>query len=323
MLNLNFTTLTPLHISNGENLGAGLDYILLKESKDTPRRLCKINFNRLSEKLVGKFDFKKNYDLKNFTEIIKKTITELFQNNKLDNSYFFYKVVSEENFLKFYDNEQSIGQKFVLEFINSNGKFYIPASSVKGALLTVLGLNHLGINHNNPNIKHKFVFLDSDEISPDNFMVYRTNSRPPAINLICLKPNFSFTMSVRKKGNLDLNKLKNNLKTYSETQIKNALKELKPYKSKTGEPKGADIFEEALKNINFSKLYNDEYLINLGFGGGSWFKIMKGRIPKFPSRRRRRGVRNNNQDREAAHTSVSFGENPIHIGWCKLKIEEL
>lgn len=318
MINLHFTTVTPLHISNGENLGVGLDYILLKEAKDTPRKLCKINFNRLSNKLIGKFDFQKNYDLKNFTDIIRSSISELFQKNELNDSYFFYKVTAKENFLKFYDNEKSVGQKFVLEFINSNGRFYIPASSIKGALLTILGENHLGISHTNPKIKDKFVFIDSNEIGAYNFSVYRTNNRPPAINMICLKPGVSFTMTVRKKGALNLRELKNKISTYSETQVNNALKELKPFKSNRNEPKGADIFEEALKNIDFSKLDKDEYLINLGFGGGSWFKIIKDRIPKFRSKKRKR-----NQPDEPAHTSVTFYEKPIHIGWCKLKIELL
>ncbi|MCX7878090.1 MAG: type III-A CRISPR-associated RAMP protein Csm5, partial [Ignavibacteria bacterium] len=168
MLKLHFTTITPLHISNGENLGAGLDYVLLKDSSNSPRYLCKINFQTLAEKLAGRFDFSKNYDLNAITNIIRDTFQKLFEKRQLTEEYFYYKVAASKYFSEFYKKESSTGQKFVLEFINSNGKFYIPASSVKGALLTVLGLDHLGINHSDPHINHKFVFMDSDEISSDN-----------------------------------------------------------------------------------------------------------------------------------------------------------
>lgn len=310
MLKFNFTTVTPLHISNGEQLGFGLDYIIKNEAA-----FHKLNFIKLSEKFASDhlFDFKNDYSL--------DSIIKLIESNKKDISDEFthFKVLITKPFSEHLKNPKAAGQRYVSEFINSNGKFYIPASSVKGALCTILNTrNGLGINPNDAKIADRVVFSDSDFIDQSNFNVFCSNNRPPKTNMICLKKNISFSLLMKRTGNLDINNLKKLLKEYSSHQIDEAMKRITLYKSKFEEPKGADIFELALSNVNSISLDKDEYFINIGFGGGSWFKIEKGKIPMFKSKKKGK----DNPD-EPAHTSVSFNtQSPVHIGWCKLKIEE-
>ncbi len=319
MLKFNFTTLTPLHISNGEQLGFGLDYIIKNEAA-----FHKLNFIKLSEKFASDklFDFARPYNLNDIIKLIedkKREITDEFS---------FYKVLITKSFSEHLMNPKAEGQSYVSEFINSNGRFYIPASSVKGALLTVLNKSHLGIremkNQNGEivqaaNIADRVVFCDSEFIDQSNFNVFCSNNRPPKTNIICLKKNVSFSLLMKKTGNLNISDFRIKLKEYSSQQIEKALKNILPYKSKVEQPKGADIFELALTNINSIVLAEDEYLINIGFGGGSWFKIEKGKVPLFESKKTGR-----DNPKEPPHTSVSFNQqNPMHIGWCKLKIEEL
>lgn len=182
-------------------------------------------------------------------------------------------------------------------------------------------MNHksLGIKPKAANINDKVVFSDSQFIDQSNFNIFCSNNRPPKVNLMCLKKNVEFSLLMRKWGNLDLKNLRILMEDYSSFQIENALNNLKPFKSIRDEQKGADIFEMALSNINSVSLSENEYLINIGFGSGSWFKVEKGKIPLFKSKKKGR----DNPD-EPAHTSVSFNtQSPLHIGWCKLKIEEL
>ncbi|HAY32511.1 MAG TPA: hypothetical protein DCY06_00120, partial [Bacteroidetes bacterium] len=217
-------------------------------------------------------------------------------------------------------NPKSTGQKYVSEFVNSNGKFYIPASSIKGTLLTILNQKSLGIdpNPNNSVITDKVIFSDSEFIDQTNFNIFTSNNRPPKVNLMCLKKGIAFNLNMKKIGQLNVSNFRNKLKEYCKNQMFLALQKIAPFKSESEQLKGADLMESALNNINNLILADDEYLINLGFGGGSWFKVEKGKTPIFKSKKPGR----NNPD-EPAHTTVSFNsEQPIQIGWCKLKIEE-
>jgi CRISPR/Cas system CSM-associated protein Csm5 (group 7 of RAMP superfamily) len=314
MIKLLFTTLTPLHISNGEQLGYGLDYVIRNDAA-----FCKIDFLKVSDifATINLFDFKKAYSLDDIIEIINKHKKELPDN------CFTYKVLITRPFHKEITNERSTGQNFVSEFINSNGKFYIPASSVKGVLRTVLGMSDnegIGVNVSDPKITDRFVIQDSSIIPQDRFNIFVTNERPPKVNLMCLKKGVDFEIPIQRLGILSNDALKEKLSSYSSNQIKLALDNIRPFKSNTDEPKGADIFEESLQRILNEKLNSNEYLINLGFGGGSWFKVREGIIPKFDKKGKNRG---RNPETEAAHTTFSINNaNPMHIGWCKLRIEE-
>ncbi len=313
MYKFNFTTITPLHISNGEVLDQNFHYTVFKDE------FYRIDHNKFSKLIAEKekVDFTKEINVVIIENWIRK-----YQLDIVDNT-FTYSISIDDNFKLHLSNQRAQGRRQVIEFINSNGKFYIPASSVKGALLTVLGLETSGIQAGpNANIKDKIVFHDSDYTDFSNFKVYRTENRPPANNLICLIPGAKFEMKLQKSGNLSIKDLKSKLSAYSSTQIELALKNIVKFKSRTDQLKGADHFEKALEEIDRMKFRGNEYLINIGYGGGSWFKVYENTIPKFKSKSpnpKRKGKM------EEAHTtfSVSIKNMLYHIGWCKLEIEEL
>jgi len=309
MITLNFTTVTPLLICNGNELGFELDYIVKNDV------FCKLNFLKIAGKLKDKFNFNRDYTLENILSLVHENIS-LFNNNDYE-----YKMPITKGFLDHINNERAIGRKFVNEFVNSNGKFYVPGSSIKGALLTALNVNSLGIQAGtNADIKDKFVIRDSEFIDSSNFIIHRTVNRPPALSVQCLKPDITFSLKIMKTGKLEISNLKQKLREYSQTQIELAKKQdLNNFKSRTDVPKGADLFELAIGYISNITLSKDEYLINIGFGGGSWFKIEKNGVPMFRSKSpRRRG------QWEPAHTTFSVKKNDeyLQLGWCKLKIIE-
>ncbi len=318
MIKLNFTTLTPLHISNGEQLGYRLDYIQKGEY------IYKLNPHKAAQKLLEKkiFNFDKEYSLDDLIVLIKKYENSFNENDS------FYVVEADELFTKHIANERAIGRKYFVEFINSNGNFYIPASSVKGTFLTILKMSQLGIDVNNADIESKFVIHDSNFIPNEKMKVYLTNNRPPKIGLLCVIPNTEFSLLVTKHKSLNIEDLKKKLKTYASNQIELAKKYIIKFRAPSGRrPKGADIFYNALINLesDLKKLKENEYLINIGFGGGSYFKIFEGIQPhKFDNSRKDPKTKEKVFTKEEAHTTVSFnfGGRTDHIGWCKLKIEE-
>lgn len=310
MYKFNFTTITPLHISNGEVLDQNFHYTTFR---DEVYKIDHFKFSRLIAK-KEKIDFDNNITIRLIESWVKKHQLDI-----IDEAYIF-NVKIHETFDSHLKNKRADGRRQIIEFINSNGKFYVPASSVKGALLTPLGETSLGINTLDPHIKDKVVFYDSEVLDSNNFSVYRTENRPPQNNLICLDPGVTFSLLMRKKGKFDKKIFLEKLKSYTETQLNNLKREVAKFTSKrTGNLRKADLFLRAIEAIN-TLVANDENIINIGYGGGSWFKIVEGKIPKFKSR-----LPNKRNVLEPAHSSYSFAINRelVHIGWCKLEIEEL
>lgn len=310
MYKFNFTTVTPLHISNGEVLDQNFHYTAYRGD------IYKIDHLKFSTLIAKKekLDFSKEIT----TSIIESWIKK-HQLTIIDDASS-YSVKIHGSFQTHLENSRAVGRRQVIEFINSNGKFYIPASSIKGAILTPLAIDSLGINPADPKLKDKVVFNDSDIIESDKFSVYRTENRPPENNLICLDPGESFSLTMRKKGIFDKDVFLKKLKSYTEVQLENLDREVSKFKSKrTGKLRQADLYLRAIEEINTLDK-KGEILINIGYGGGSWFKINEGIIPKFKSK-----IPGKTSLMEAAHSSFSFtiDRELAHIGWCKLEIEEL
>lgn len=305
-----FTTITPLHISNGEVLDQNFHYTTFRGE------VYKIDHFKFSKLLAQKekIDFTSDIDTKAIENWVKK-----YQLTIIDEASA-YAVKIHESFNAHLSNQRATGRRQIIEFINSNNNFYIPASSIKGALLTPLGLSSLGINPANPTINDRVVFYDSDIISADKFSVYRTENRPPQNNLICLDPGVQFSLIMQKKGMFDREQFFDKLNSYINIQLKNLNREVAKFKSnKTGKLRKADLFLRSIEEIN-TLAAQRENLINIGYGGGSWFKIFENKIPKFKSKDpKKRNIE------EPAHSSFSFVINKelVHIGWCKLEIEEL
>lgn len=310
MYKFNFTTITPLHISNGEVLDQNFHYTAYRGDV---YKIDHLKFAKLIAK-KEKVDFSSDISTKVIEGWVKK-----YQLTIIDDAVS-YSVKIHETFQAHLDNQRAIGRRQIIEFINSNGNFYIPASSIKGALLTPLGLNSLGINPADPKIGDRVVFYDTENIPSEYFSVYRTENRPPENNLICLDPGVKFSLKMQKKGKFDKDVFFQKLKSYTETQLENLNREVAKFKSqRAGKLRKADLYLRAIEEIN-TLVAKGEILINIGYGGGSWFKIYEGRIPKFKSK-----IPQKKNIEEPAHSSFSFTINRqlVHIGWCKLEIEEL
>lgn len=314
MYKLILKTITPVHIAGQEQLVLNLDYIMTGGKAGILNRYETAKY--LSANKV--FDFNKNYTYTEISGEISK------RSGNFPDSVYSRKIAVSDEFAKYLKSPGRDGQMLVGDFISNGRSYYIPASSVKGALLTALSLDQLGIDVKNPTIDDKFVMADSEPLSAANFVVMRTMNRPPSVNLVCLNRNLEFELMIRKANGLDVNAAVSECNRYARKQTELALENIPEFKGKnrTGGPKGANLFEDALKTVSEYRTAPGEFLLNLGFGGGSWFKIEKNQVPKFTSKSpniRRKGRL------EPAHTSTEFdiSGKPIHIGWCACRFEEV
>lgn len=307
MLKLKFKVLSPLHISNGNNLGYGIHYFVKEKI------FYKFNYSN-----IAKFLAKENaFPLKESTgpsEIVDQIIKYFPEYNP---NCFEYEIETVKAFSNdFTTLNNKYGEMEVKEFINVNGKFYIPGSSIKGAILTAMNKSFLGIDHNKEKGDYKterFVINDSQYLTNDNFCVYRTNirdSHPKKIRafFICLMPNANFEILIQKLGTLTISDLISSLNKYSNRQIKEVNTFLQTFLQRNDS--ATKLFSDSLNYIldKSKELKDNEAIINLGLGGGNWFKTINHKPIDKP-----------------AHTSFSFGgnENPRHMGWCKVSLEEI
>lgn len=315
MLKFNFTTITPLHISNGEDLQKDFHYIY-RLGEGELKRFFKLNPIKTAQLLAKNenLNFHSQYNASDIERLISKNAAKLVESSTE------YWLACHKSFHDHINNPRANGRYEVKEFINSNGAFYIPGSSVKGALLTVLQMASLGINVMDAKIGDRVVFRDSNPIPQDDFIVLRTAGGRPEVALQCLKRQKTFSLLMTKIGLFRKDDFVKKLKEYNRQQLTNLLREVSRFKSRSADnERAADFYLRSLAGIE-KMIAEDALIINLGFGGGSWFKINKGEVPMFPSRApRSRG------QREAAHTTNVFSLDTglAHIGWCKLEIEEV
>lgn len=314
MYKLFIKTITPLHIAGQEQMILNLDYVMSAGRVAILNRLQTAKY--LAENKV--FDFNKNYSYTQVSDAIKN------QTENFPEEVYSRKLSVSDEFAKYLKSPGRDGQMLIGDFMYNGRSYYIPASSVKGALLTPLGLSELGIDVKNPRIEDRFVIADSEPLAAANFIVMRTENRPPSVNIVCIKPNLEFDLMIKRAGKLDIANVTTLCNDYSKKQIDLALDSIIPFKGKNkfGSPKGANLFEEALMTASSYKTKPGEFLLNIGFGGGSWFKVEKDRVPKFKSKSPSEKRRGND---EPAHTSVEFdiSGRMTHIGWCVCRFEEV
>ncbi|GAB1444297.1 hypothetical protein MASR2M39_31470 [Ignavibacteriales bacterium] len=295
MIKLHFETLTPLFIGSGDELVENFDFCIRTGV------LHKFNQNHVLQKYPNKIKIDETY-------AGLKSIPEL---DFFDDTLFWYKIKCEDHFLENFKKKDR-DMSFVREFTNVNGSFYVPGSSVKGAITTCLG-RELGITSS---IKEKFLIRDSEPISKENFTVLNIKEVPPSISMIVMNKNVKFTLLVPKASNLDVKRIEESIKDYSTKQIASCLMEIDQYPKINQNLTELQHLKESLKNLEHS--YAEVCKINIGFGGGSWFKVDKGIIPEF---------RSSTDEKSSEEPDVSYAFNKSQgkleqLGWCRVEVEE-
>ncbi|GMU87664.1 MAG: hypothetical protein AMXMBFR48_29050 [Ignavibacteriales bacterium] len=296
-------TITPLHIGGNEQLALNLDYIVSNQ------HVAILNRDELVKYLAKNkvFNFNKNYSYQDVGNIVKSHA------EKLPDTAISRKLSMSDGFKEYLGQHRIEGKMHIGEFINDGRNYYLPASSVKGAMLTGLGLKELGINSESPRLKDRFIMTDSDPIPARFFVILRTVEGRPPINIVCIKQNVEIELLIKRTGLLDIDSTITSCSEYSKEQLMRALEYLRVSKSSKSPFKigGIENFEEALSSIREYPIKTGEFLMNIGFGGGGWFKVTKGINPTDKGK--------------SPETSFEFdiSGNMTHIGWCVCRFEEV
>lgn len=310
MLILHFKTITPVFIASGKVLEENFHYRI------DDNQLKKYNESKIIADLESKIDIQECLSIGTLTQ---KIVEQHYTNA----SFFDYCIEIDETFKSFFYEHERTGKNEVYEFISGNGKFYVPGSTIKGCLRTVLGCDSLRsnplkkdgndrqkkINGQKPEFpQNRFVIRDSNPISNENFGVYHFE-RPVGQTFIAMKPDTGFSIVIPKQGIVTKKMLEDGIKSYFSSQIKLAKVELKKYNKRNDQDLPA---RKAFIKIGKK---NGQLLVNLGFGGGSWFKVWKSIVPKFNK---------NKKSKEIPTTTYYYGVAPdlTHIGWCSVEVEE-
>ena len=283
-ITLKFKTITPVFIGSGEVLERGFHYTV--EDNRILKYDEKVVIAQIAER--GEFDFTHDENLT--VDLLKIKIAGISPEIP---GLFQYKVALSETVPAHKDkNKNSKAKKRVGEFVNSNGKFYIPGSTIKGCLNTLFKPTILS----GKKITERFLIYDSDPLENGNFEVDDFDWFP-YYSLLVLKKGSKFTITIPKPGILTKTNLEEQIRSYFKSQVENA--KIKLRKNAENNQKNLTELDKFLKD---NKDYN-QMLVNLGYGGGGWFKMNKGAIPP---------------------TSANKGESPykIHVGWCSVEIVE-
>ena len=283
------TCLTPVHISSGDEIKSW-EYIVTDDK--TFYRLDLFAFfkkiiDKNPDKVWALLEEGNLIKIRNFiysqreklSGILEKTY--LYKNKVSDKFYELY----EKNISDQQKHEES-NQLIIKEFIRSNNEPFIPGSSIKGALRTALENS----GYKEENFYRKFQVKDSNfftENAVNVEVIDRANSVDDQVELIPSGEKFNFKIKIDKRlDNFTASKLRKKVNNFMKEKISKYEKNLIQFKKLAKKEDDSDKVEQLADLQNkLSTLKNEtegkQMLLNLGFGGGYWYKSLKERHPDW------------------------------------------
>jgi len=329
--------ITPIHISSGKEISVN-NYII-KDGK-----FYKYNINNVIKNLNDeeKNNFKKilssdfattreniyKYILYNFNNINFDYIAEVSQKSgKINRS--FTKNLIEDLYTKniFNAKIEQLNQFGIKEFIGVNNKKYIPGSSIKGAIRTAIlseRSNWKEIEKDQAINPFKFLMITDtllfnngieissiDRVSKNNFAEILTIGHKVNFKIKIRKEAFQIDNIVSCINNFYKKSVEYNI---SGLQEMNRSLSNKDHKKKEKN----NLIIENFKNIllTIEGFQENEFILNLGFGGGKIFKTI-------PTQKNRRFQPRPNSKISIESAGVPLTYNLINkriMGWAKCKI---
>jgi CRISPR-associated protein Csm5 len=312
ILKISLEVLTPIHISSGKEIPSH-EYIIKNN------RFYRFNLNKFVKQLdtdekqwfLEKINNRSSLEIRSiiydflierFNTIdfkyeigIEKIRGDRFK-EKVDNLIedLYFKNLKQDSF----QNSNSLNIK---EFINVHNKKYIPGSSIKGAIRTALvnesfknDYYFLEKNKNIPKDYFKNLIVTDSELATDENIEISAINRASKNNFIeVLQPNFKTNFFIKIRDENKFNKeniikstnnfYKNNILFYI-NELNNVNRKLNININKDKERKQEKNkkiipqFENILETINNFK--ENEFILNIGFGGGKIFKTVDPEISK-------------------------------------------
>jgi len=266
-MNITLETVTPVHIGNGEEWSF-LDYFIENGKVNI------LNTNAIFESL-------------NDTQIIdnlSKEIKEKIINGQvqINPKEFFGKYIDVSKYIiKRIESDEISGKVKIKKFINQQGRYYIPGSSIKGAIRTAYFFDFFDKNidalvdvlENKSEITSDFFkyfhVTDSQFISDSKMKIIKTirhnnekNKEGIPIYLEGIKEGsiVNFEIKIDDRSKITIEDIKNSVRNLTTTVCD----------YETNNNKNPDF----MKNFYNEIKKNNEIYLNLGFGGGYLVKTI-------------------------------------------------
>lgn len=352
ILEISLKVLSPVHISSGKEIQNN-EYII-KNNK-----FCRFNFNKLIIKLDDNEKEKLLKEIEEKSPNKIRTNINSFLNEKFNKIDFEYKINIEkikgkiegekidnliqdlyEKNLKQISIEKSNSLN-IKEFINVYYKKYIPGSSIKGAIRTALIDQSFSNDYDklekdkkiNEDYFKNLIVTDSKFNTDNENIEISAISRASKNNFIeVLQPNFEtrFYIKIRNDDKFNENNIIRSINNFYKKNLLFYIDKLKDVNEKLNNDDRKDKerkkernskvifqFKKILKIIN--ELEENEFILNIGFGGGKIFKTVDSKISGIEKRFRPSFKNKLNLGTLEIPYTISLVNEKI-MGWVKCKI---
>ena len=330
---------TPVHIGSGKDISIN-DYVIkdgkfykyninsvIKDlSEEKKKELLDNNFAQ-SRRLIYDYIIN-NFDNINFEYTAKVSqkkgkIKGKFTKNLVEDLY-------KENLKNTIDN-RNLNQLAIKSFIGVNGKKYIPGSSIKGAIRTAILSEGLIKNYseieNNKNIKNdpfKFLIITDTQLFNEGIEISSIDRVSKNNFAEILNTGFKTNFQIKiRENSFEIGNIISCINNFNKKAVEYSINGLKTMNKSLSYKDSKKIEKNNLIIENFEKISilqkncsKDEFIINLGFGGGKIFKT----IPSTNNRLFRPGK---NSKISIKSSSVPLTYNLVEknlMGWVKCKI---
>jgi len=355
---INAECLTPVCVKSGQMV-MPWEYAFIKENGQSV--YCRFNFYDLYQNLgdAKKEELGKKINDKDLL-MTRFLINETAKDNPaLVKKIAAYSIVADKGFYNTYQakiNERVQGKECnkleVAEHIRHSGTAFIPGSSIKGALRTILLAREIQNGRQNfvdtledknaPAKKDDFKnLLVFDADIPDEYMGVGIFNRaaPAAMEYIQAGAEFNFAVNIKQNAgfltNIDFSpkNITGAANEFTKRKVEKFLQEIEEIKKILGDTK-TDIDKKnqisalsEILNTVLAEAQNNSggFVLNLGFGGGFWYKSFFGK--KLVRQKKRDTKKDDSLTNRAAHLNIDIpyswwhnSENVV-MGFVKCRFE--
>lgn len=319
--------ITPIHISSGKEISVN-NYII-KDGK-----FYKYNIHNIIKNLsIAEKDNFKTKITTNFTETrsnIYKYIVDNFNNINFEYTAEISKKIEDLYRKNLSNSEIKESNQFgIKEFIGTNNKKYVPGSSIKGAIRTAILSEEpeskwKEIESDQANNRFKFLMITDtllfnngieissiDRVSKNNFAEILTVGHKVNFKIKIKEEAFQIDNIVSSINNFYKKSINYNIDGLKKMNHRLSYKE---HKKKEKNNLIIKNFENIL--LKMKEFQENEFIINLGYGGGKIFKTIETQKNRLFERRP-----NSKISIKSANVPLTYNlMNKQIMGWAKCKI---
>lgn len=340
--------LTPLVIQSGREI-MPWEYVVIEENGK--KILYRFDLFEFYEKLSDESKKEFNDKLENAIDLKKREVLGIRKfiwdkkneyKEEIKEISLYSGEVDEEFYQKYLKNinetkqSSESNQLIIKEFIRSKGRAFVPGSSIKGAIRTAILYKHPQrdeIENLKPEKSpFKYLLVGDSKFIDEVRIGYFSRSAPGYGEYLPKGKKFEFNIKVKtppydhkeQKMDFSTENIIASANEFIKGKIKKYIDDSKKLLEHPDMSEGQEEKEEKTKNLikyyenlleEINKLKNNEFILNLAFGGGFWYKSFFEKHPRPQSIK-------TFQDRDIEISRSLWMINHLPLGFIKCEFEK-